>query len=482
MPAILSIGAYVPLMRLQRASIFEANRWFAPGLKGLARGERAIANWDEDTVTMAVEAARNCLAGTGGAAVSTVMLASTSAPFADRQNAGIVKDALNFDDAVLTIDVGTSQKAGTGALIQALRSGDDRATLLVASENRRARPASEDELINGDAAAALLVGPGDGIARFVGSHSISADFVDHFRAGDAEFDYGWETRWVREEGHAKLAGAAIGGLLAAHGIEGRAIAHFAAGIPAKGAAAALARAAGIPAEAVVDDLAATLGYAGCAQPLLLLAAALEKAKPGDRILVVGFGQGADALLFEATDAIAAPRRAIGLADALARSRSEENYLKYLAFAGHLKLELGKRAEFDQKPVLTALYRNRKAVLGLVGGRCTVTGTIQFPKSEISVNQNAPEIGTQEDYAFAHRRAKVLTYTADSLTYTPDPPNYYGMIEFEGGGRMLTEFTDADPDSIFVGAPVRMMFRVKARDERSGFVKYFWKAVPAAEGN
>jgi len=482
MSAILSIGAYVPLMRLQRASIFEANRWFAPGLKGLARGERAIANWDEDTVTMAVEAARNCLAGTDGVAVSTVVLASTSAPFADRQNAGIVKDALNLDDAVLTIDAGTSQKAGTGALIQALRSGDHGATLIAASENRRARPASEDELINGDAAAALLVGPGDGIARFVGSHSISADFVDHFRAGDAEFDYGWEARWVREEGHAKLAGAAIGGLLAAHGIEGSAIAHFAAGIPAKGAAAALARAAGIPAEAVVDDLAATLGYAGCAQPLLLLAAALEKAKPGDRIVVVGFGQGADALLFEATDAIAAPRRAIGLAAALSRSRREENYLKYLAFAGHLKLELGKRAEFDQKPVLTALYRNRKAVLGLVGGRCTVTGTIQFPRSEISVNQNAPEIGTQEDYPFAHRRAKVLTYTADSLTYTPDPPNYYGMVEFEGGGRMLTEFTDADPDSIFVGAPVRMMFRVKARDERSGFVKYFWKAVPAAEGN
>ena len=482
MSAILSIGAYVPLMRLQRASIYDANRWFAPGLKGLARGERAIANWDEDVVTMAVEAARNCLADRDTGDVTAVLLASTSAPFADRQNAGIVKEALNLDDAVLTVDIGASQKAGTGALIQALRGGDSGRTLLTASENRRARPASEDEMVNGDAAAALLIGPGDGIARFLGSHSISADFVDHFRTDDAEFDYGWEARWVREEGYAKLSGAAVRGLLDAHGIDGGNIAHFAAGIPAKGAAAALARTVGIPAEAVIDDFAATLGYAGCAQPLLLLAAALEKAKPGDHILVVGFGQGADALLFEATDAVARPSDAVGLSDAIARSRKEDNYLKYLAFAGHLKLELGKRAEFDQKPVLTALYRNRKAVLGLVGGRCTVTGTVQFPKSEISVNQNAPEIGTQEDYPFAHRRARVLTYTADSLTYTPDPPNYYGMVEFEGGGRMLTEFTDADPDSIFVGAPVRMMFRVKARDDRSGFVKYFWKAVPAAEGN
>src|SRR3546814_6240479 len=37
MSGILSIGAYVPLMRLQRAAVYEANKWFAPGLRGLAR-------------------------------------------------------------------------------------------------------------------------------------------------------------------------------------------------------------------------------------------------------------------------------------------------------------------------------------------------------------------------------------------------------------------------------------------------------------
>src|SRR3546814_5335185 len=99
MSGILSIGAYVPLMRLQRAAVYEANKWFAPGLRGLARGERAIANWDEDVVTMAVEAARDCLVGQDAADVSTLLLASTSAPFADRQNAGIVKEALTLPDA-----------------------------------------------------------------------------------------------------------------------------------------------------------------------------------------------------------------------------------------------------------------------------------------------------------------------------------------------------------------------------------------------
>jgi uncharacterized OB-fold protein len=214
----------------------------------------------------------------------------------------------------------------------------------------------------------------------------------------------------------------------------------------------------------------------------MLAHLLETAGPGQKILVLGFGQGADVLLLETTAAIADHQRSVGVSGWLARAVKEENYLKFLAFSGELRLELGKRAEFSQKPVLTALYRNRKAVLGLVGGRCTRTGTVQFPRSEISVNQNDAAVGTQEDYPLADRPARILTYTADSLTYTPDPPNYYGMIEFEGGGRMLAEFTDTHPDAVAVGAPMRMMFRIKAEDEQSGFAKYFWKAVPAAGSN
>jgi uncharacterized OB-fold protein len=143
----------------------------------------------------------------------------------------------------------------------------------------------------------------------------------------------------------------------------------------------------------------------------------------------------------------------------------------------LDLERGMRAEFDQKTALTALNRSRKAVMALVGGRCTVTGAIQFPKTDISVAQNHRAQGTQEDYAFADRGARIVTYTADNLTYSPDPPCWYGAIEFEEGGRMTVEFADLESQDIEVGAPVRMMFRIKTIDEKRGFVRYFWKAVP-----
>ena len=137
-----------------------------------------------------------------------------------------------------------------------------------------------------------------------------------------------------------------------------------------------------------------------------------------------------------------------------------------------------RAEHDSKTALTALWRNRRAVMALVGGRCSKTGAIQFPKSEVSVNPNDHAIRTQEDYPLADLPARMLTYTADALTYSPDPPDCYGNIEFQGGGRMMAQFTDIDPGTLDVGVPLRMMFRIKAVDDNRHFRRYFWKAAPA----
>ena len=481
MAGITTFGAYIPWRRFERSAIFEANRWFAPGLRGLAKGRRAVASWDEDAVTMAVEAARDCLGDRSRTEIRSVILASTSFPYADRQNAGIVKEALSLADDIGTLDVSSSQKAGTSALVQGLHAAEAlRSPVLVAAaEKRRAKPASEDELLNGDAAASFLVSPQDGVARLVGSHSVAFDFVDHFRADGREFDYGWESRWIREEGFEKIGVAAVKAALQRYAISGERVSQLLIGIPVRGIAAAFARKLGIPPQAAQLDLGETVGHAGAAQPLLLLAHALETASPGDVLVVVGFGQGADVLIFEVTEEIRQAPRGSGVSGHLARGVPESNYLKFLAWNGNLQLELGKRAEFDQKPVPTALYRNRKAVLGLIGSRCQRTGDIQFPRSEISVAGADAASDPQEDYPLADRVARILTFTADHLTFTPDPPAYYGMVEFVGGGRMLAEFADVQPDAVRVGAPMKMRFRIKAVDDRSGFVKYFWKAVPSA---
>jgi hydroxymethylglutaryl-CoA synthase len=472
---ILAFGAYIPRRRLQRAAIHAANKWFTPGFGGLAKGERAVANWDEDTITMAVEAARDCLTGMDRGTVQALTLASTTLPFADRLNAGVLKEALNLSDDSAAVDATGSLRAGTTALIDALQGS--RTRLVAAADLRKARAASEGELNFGDAGAAILVGPGEPIARLLHARSRTVDFVDHFREADQPYDYGWETRWIRDEGHTKLLGGTIAAALKGAGLDGGGIHHAVIPITAKGVAEGLAKKAGIAAEAVLDPLGTTVGDSGAAHPLLLLCAALERAKPGERILVAGFGQGADVLIFEATEALGrlAPRK--GVAGHLAEREEDSNYMRFLFHRGVLDVERGMRAEMDQKQPGTTLYRNRKAVLGLVGGRDAKTGTVQFPKSDIGVNPNDRSTGPMEDYPLAEKRARIVTYTADSLTFSPDPPTYYGTIDFEGGGRLVAEFAEVTAEDVEVGAEMRMVFRIKARDESRHFVKYFWKAVP-----
>ena len=52
-----------------------------------------------------------------------------------------------------------------------------------------------------------------------------------------------------------------------------------------------------------------------------------------------------------------------------------------------------------------------------------------------------------------------------------------MMVFEGGGRIFMDITDVEPGDVESGMDVKMMFRLKETDEKRGFRRYFWKAVP-----
>jgi 3-hydroxy-3-methylglutaryl CoA synthase len=478
---ITGFGGYLPRLRLARKAIVAAHVWADPGLQGKAKGERTMCNWDEDAVTMAVEASRNCLAGIDSAP-DALIFASTTAPFADRQNAGVIGTALTLGEDIASIDVGNSQRAGVSALIQgiaAVRSGLYRNALVVASDKRRTKAASAGELAYGDGAAAVTIGEAQPLLEFVAAHSATVDFVDHFRASGEEFDYGWEERWIRDEGLAKIVPPVVATALQKAGIAPTALDHFVMPSTIGRAVAGIARQIGISDKAVRDNLDATCGETGVAHPLVMLLHALETVvKPGQMVLVVGFGQGCDAIVFRATAAVANIAKDRGIVAALANRQEETNYQKYLAFNELITLDKGMRAERDDyKTALTVTYRKRDMLLGLVGGRCTQ----QFPRTDICVNPQCKAMHTQEPFSFRDERASVLTWSADYLTYTADPPSHYGMITFDNGGRFMTDFTDVDLGEVEVGMAVRMMFRVKSYDHQRGFVRYFWKAVPVRIG-
>jgi hydroxymethylglutaryl-CoA synthase len=474
---ILAFGAYVPWRRLQRKAIADMHGWFNPALRGQAKGERAFCNWDEDTVTMAVEAARDALTGRNRSSVAALHLASTTFPFIDRLHSGIVAAALSLDDAIATSDLAASQRAATSALAQALAS--DSETLVVAAEKRIAKAASPIEMASGDGAAAILVGEGKPVAKLLAKAARTADFVDHFRSQDNPYDYQWEERWVRDAGYMNMVPPVIARCLKEAGVAAGDVARFC--MPAMQAriANAVAKAAGVDDRAVCDPLHSGLGDTGAAHPLVLLVAALENAKPGEKILLVGFGQGADALLFEATPDIAKQPKRLGLAGHLARRKEETAYGRFLAFNDLIELDRGMRSETDKNTPLSAMWRNREVVTSFIGGKCSKCGTLQLPRTDICVNPNCNAIHTQEPYPFAEMGGRIKSYTADRLTYSPDPPACYGMIEFEEGGRTMIDFTDIEPDKLAVGQPMQMMFRIKDIDTNRGFRRYYWKAAPIA---
>ncbi len=480
MVGIVSFGAYVPRLRLQRKAIAETHAWLAPALKGRAKGERALANWDEDAITLSVEAARDCLEGFDRGRVGALYAASTTFPFADRLNASIVGAGLSLNRALHAADATGSQRAGTTALLDALgcvASGMASSALVCAADTRRARAASTQEMDYGDAGAAFLLGTENVVATFIGSETITADFVDHFRGEGERFDYHWEERWIRDEGYAKLVPQTVKALLGKTKTDPATITHFVLPCLFPRVPQKLAHVCGIDPAAVRSTLAAECGEAGAAHAALMLAHALEEAKPGDRILVARFAQGCNALLFEVTDAITRLPKRRAVSGSLARRREETNYMKLLAFKNMLDWEKGMRAEKDNKTALTALYRKDDMIMGLTGGRCTVCGTVQYPRSRICVNPNCNAVDSQEPYEFADRPAKVLSWSADYLTYSMDPPQHYGMVVFDEGGRIMADFTDVEPGTVESGMDVRMVFRIKDFDEARGFRRYFWKAVP-----
>jgi len=480
MIGITSYGAYIPRLRLDRMAIFQGMGWFAPAIMMVAQGERSMCNWDEDAITMAVEASRDCLRGRDKSELEAFYLASTTLPFADRQNAGIVSAALNLRDDMMTADHTSSQKAATTALITALesvQSGQRHNIMVTASDSRETKTAYFYEMWFGDGAAALSVGDEDVIAEFKGSYSLSMDFVDHYRGADQKYDYVWEERWTRDAGYGEIIPRVVNGLFDKLGISMDDVDRLVYPCFFKRDHRSIAAGLGATPEKLVDNMHEVCGETGAAHSFMMFISALEEAKPGDRILMCGFGQGANALYFEVTDNITKLAGRDGVAGSLANKKTTDNYLKWLKFRDLIKTEMGIRAEAPTQTATSVLWRKNKMIMGLVGGKCRECNTPQFPKSDICVNPECGAFHSQEDYEFADVPAKVKTFTGDLLSVSVDPPAVYGMVQFEGGGRTVVDFTDCTLDDISVGLPVKMAFKRKGVDKERGFVNYFWKAVP-----
>jgi hydroxymethylglutaryl-CoA synthase len=464
---ISDAGAYLPLLRLDRAAAGRALRF--AGLGGRGAGRRAVAGWDEDPVTMAVESCRKLMHGAG---CKSLIFASTSAPFFDRSQAGLVAAALGLATGVRTNDAAGSRRCGVAALLDALLGRGD--TIVAAAEKRPAKAGSSQHALFGDGAAAVAVAD-QGVARLMGHASQSHDFLDFYASRELPTGYAYEERFVRETAARDIIVPTIVAACRSAGLEPSEITHAAVHEPLPGMWRDVAKASGLGAENHASALEAAAGDLGSAHPLFALALALDAASPGDRILVAGFGSGCDAFVLEVTGMAAHAGTAPA---ALREGVLLQDYVRFLSLTQTIDLDWGVRSEFEQKAQGTVLERYGRDTIGFVGGR-DAAGNVQFPKSRIPVRPGADGPEAMTDTPLADCPARLKSVTADRLNYTPDPPFWFGLVQFDNGARVLMELTDAGPDGFAVDDPLAMRLRIKSRDRSRGSRTYFWKAAPAS---
>lgn len=463
--SIVAVGGYLPLLRLDRALAAKSLRHF--GLGARQSGFRTIGGWDEDAFTLAVEASRSLVA----TAPSRTVFASTSAPFIDRAHSALLVDALALPRATRTADVAGSRRCAVAALLDALLDGGD--SLIAAGERRPAKAGSPLHLAYGDGGSAALTGEA-GPAALVGWASHAHDFLDSYASRGHETAYASEERFARDVANGSIIAPTIIAACANAGIDPSAIKAAAVHEPLSGMWKDIARRTGVTAPNHAASLVERTGDLGAAHALYALALAFDEADPGDHVLLAGFGSGCDALLFR-VDA-----KVPGAADARAALGAGEvtaDYVRFLSLTGTLDLDFGVRSEFEQKAQATVIERYGRETIGFIGGR-DAEGNVQFPKTSIPVRPGATGREDMEDVRLADLPAKVASVTADRLNYTPDPPFWFGLVQFDNGARILMEFTDAGPAGIAVGDPVGMRLRIKSIDKRRGMRTYFWKAAPA----
>jgi 3-hydroxy-3-methylglutaryl CoA synthase len=464
MVGITSYGAYVPMLRLPLAVIGGGK----PG-----GPEKAVANWDEDSVTMAVAAAIDCLGGIERATVDGVVFASTSYPFKEKQAAALVARALDLRRDVLTADVADSLRAGTTALrtaIDTVKAGSAKRVLVVTGETRMAAPRTPLEANLGDGAAAFLVGAEDVALETVATHTVADELIDVWRAEGDPFVHTWEERFTVDHGYRQNVREVVRALLAKTCLAPKDFAKLVLYGPDARSHAAIVRELGFEVAQAQDPLFGKVGSAGTAFAPLLLAAALEGAKAGDRILLVSYGDGAEAVVLEATPVVERLEGRRGVSWYLARRAELASYDLYLRFRQLLATEHDRRAGAGISA--TKHFRDRDDDVTLAGLRCRRCGCVQYPRQRVCFRCHARD--EFDRIRLSDRVGAVKSFTFDNFAGSPSPPLIATVVDVEGA-RLYLQMTDASPKEVKLDMPVELTFR--KMHEAGGTPNYYWKCTP-----
>lgn len=452
---IVGYATYLPRHRLRGADIAAARG------ESARRGERRVAAFDEDPLTMAVEAARR-LHPRHGVPVGRLAFCATTPPYAGKNNASAAHAALGLPEEVAAYDLGGAYRSAMGLLTEAPGG-----TLLVAGDVTLTRPGDPDEIARGDGAAAILFGPADeAVAEVVGVATATEELLDHWRDPARPAVAAWEERFPVERLLPLLERA-----LARLGVD--AADHVVISAPNPRVARAAQRVlAAVGPESRLDGT----GHIGAADPLVRLGHVLDGAAPGQTVLVACLADGVDLVALRTTDRLPQRRATCSVAGQLAAA-APVSYLSYLTWRGLVE-RAGPRRPEPSMVSAPASSRNVDWKFALHASRCGRCGCVQAPPQRVCVRCGGVDTGTAAP--LSEVSGVVRTYSVDRLAYSPNPPVVAAVVDFDGGGRLEMELADPQPELLRVDARVRMAFR--RRHSSGGVHNYAWKAVLEEEEN
>ncbi len=308
------------------------------------------------------------------------------------------------------------------------------------------------------------------IAEFIGGGTATEEFIDRWRLPGEKRSKSWEERFG-ETKYLPLGEDAFNAALKAAELSVDQIDKLIVTGAHPRAVRSLTPRLGVDKENIVDDLASSVGWTGTAHPALLLTSALEHAEPDQVIALLSLADGADALIFRTTDAIASyqPGRTI---DAQIEARADLPYGKFLSWRDWVTLEPPRRPEPGR---ISASISGRREdwKYGFVGSRDRSTGALHLPPQRVSREGGA--VDDMEPVPMADVPGTIATFTIDRIAYSPSPPIVFAVVDFDGGGRSAIELCDLDVDELKMGDRVEMTFRRLFTAD--GIHNYFWKARP-----
>ncbi|MGI5875529.1 MAG: hydroxymethylglutaryl-CoA synthase [Dethiobacteria bacterium] len=485
---ILGYGSYIPSYRIRVKDI--RNAWPQAGsFPGIQ--EKAVADFDEDVVTMGVEAAEKALAMAGlkGEQVDALFMATTSSPFAEKSAAVIVQTVLDLPKASLAYDINSSCRSGSLAIraaIDYIRSNNESKVLVVIADNRLPTVATPPEVSLGAAAAAFVFAAAKDnvLCEIEAWASASDEHTTRWRESGSNYLRFHEDPRIERDNFFAGVKKVTEDLLKKGNFSKDDVKYIVSSQMDGRAAGQVSKDTGLknPADYnILNNLVGQIGDTGSCAAYLNLIALFDGAQPGERGFVVSYGVGAgcDGFAFKLTDALieARKKQTVTLEDLL----NDKQYLDYIAFAkrmGFLEVAPVLPDPNSGYPNQPNMKREVEEILSLKAQLCSKCGSINFPKRHYCIDCRSTEFTTIK----LPRRAKLVTFNIQHvLAIGPEePPVIVGTAKIIGatgerGGHVSAAMISCDADKVKVGTEVELIFR--RCGEELGIPKYGYKFKP-----